>query len=80
MQTSKTVQSACQVLRARVRFENASLSLSSGMGNDEDTQRIREATRIYTETWVVPLLNAIERGDTQGLKRWCMNAPRSIIN
>ena len=65
---SQTIQRACRLLRARVRFKNASFALGGVMSNDADTERIRKATRLYTETWVVPLLDAIESGDTATLQ------------
>ena len=70
-QVSKTVQRACQLLKARARFERAAFRLpgSALSDADRDTKLIREATRLYTETWIVPLLDAIERGDLRTLAR-----------
>lgn len=68
MKTSQTVKKACQVLRKRVRFTDAGLYLSDGHPGRNDTEAIRKATWLYTETWVVPILDAIERGDTHALK------------
>lgn len=66
---SKAVQRACKILRKRVRFERASFRLSGErMSSEADTAVIREATRLYMETWVVPLIDAIERGDTAFMK------------
>jgi len=65
---SLTVQRACQRLRQRVRFENASFDLP-GMTSEEATKAIREETRLYMESWVVPLLNAIERGELRLLQK-----------
>lgn len=60
---SKTVQRACQVLKSRVRLEDAVIRLpGSGVGKS-DTAAIREAMRLYVETWIVPLLDDIESGD-----------------
>lgn len=64
---SKAVQRACHLLRKRVRFEMAELHLPPDIGLS-DTDRIRDACRLYTETWVVPLINAIERGDVHFMK------------
>jgi len=62
---SKAVQRACKILRKRVRFESASFRLSGErMSSEADTAAIREATRLYMETWVVPLIDAIQKGDT----------------
>jgi hypothetical protein len=41
------------------------------MSNDADTQAVREATRLYCETWIVPIIDAIEQGDTKFLKEFC---------
>jgi hypothetical protein len=65
----KTFQRACDVLRSRVRFETAHLQLpSSQIRMQNDTPVIRESTRIFMETWVVPLIDAMQRGDVQGIK------------
>ena len=57
MKVPKTLARACQVLRARVRFDNT------------DLKHERERTKLYVETWVVPLLDCIERGDLKGLEQ-----------
>ncbi len=70
---SRNVQRACRILRARVRYANAGLYLP---GNEtigkHDTVAIQHATRLYTESWIVPLLDAIETGDTASLG-WLLN-------
>lgn len=38
------------------------------MTRDQATQAIKDETALYMETWVVPLINAIERGDTNFMK------------
>jgi len=63
----KTVQAACQVLRRRVRYRDAGLRLQPAEFDRDDTAAIREATRVYTETWIVPLLDAIELNDRSAL-------------
>jgi hypothetical protein len=63
-----TIQKACQVLRRRVRYDRAALRLESTRFPKDDTAEIREATRLYVETWIVPLLDMIEVGDTRGLR------------
>jgi len=68
---SKTFQRACDVLRSRVRFETARLRFPSNhtMAQD-DTPVIREATRLYVETWIVPLINAMQSGNAEDIKIW----------
>ena len=70
MATSKTVQAACDTLIKRVRFETASLQLQRSLSHafDNDTAAIREATRIYTETWIVPMLRAIKANDLDTMR------------
>lgn len=60
---------ACDVLRSRVRFETARLRLPGreNMAAD-DTALIREATRLFVETWVVPLIDAMQSGTAQDIK------------
>lgn len=53
-----TQRKACQVLRRLVRFKDAHLCLPGS--NKDATDAIREATRLYTETWIVPILDALE--------------------
>jgi hypothetical protein len=67
MKTSQTIQRACKVLRHRVRFTDAQFSLSDSMSNQADTDKIREATRLYISSWVEPIIDAIEIGDTSHL-------------
>lgn len=63
----KAYVAACRRLRTLVRYESACFHLPGrGMG-DDDTPAIREATRLYVETWVVPLIDAMESGDLHGL-------------
>jgi len=73
MQTKlPTFQRACDVLRARVRFEppcNLRLPGRETLRAD-DTALIREATRIYVETWVVPLIDAMQSGGADDIKIW----------
>ena len=62
---------ACDVLRSRVRYEAAHLRLP---GREtmaaNDTALIREATRLYVETWIVPLINAMQTGSAEDIKSW----------
>jgi hypothetical protein len=68
MTKEELTQKACQVLRRRVRFKTASLALPTTPFPGHDTPAIRAATRLYVETWIVPLLDCIESGD-MGLVR-----------
>ena len=65
---SETLVAACQRLKRLVRYESASLRLETTEFPAVDTPAIREATRLYTESWIVPILDAIERGDTRELR------------
>lgn len=70
MKQGKTVQKACDHLINKVRFKKAKFRLGTNrLSNDADTAAICEATRLYTETWVVPLLEAIRDGDIDRLRR-----------
>lgn len=74
MKQPKTIESACDLLISRVRYERAGLSLPKGDGtphtsSEEDTQAIRDATSLYVETWIVPMLQAIKEGDLKTLQR-----------
>jgi len=73
---SKAVQKACQVLRNKVRYKKASFRLPGTSINDpDDTGKIRECTRLFVETWIVPILDGIESGDTKGLNLRCLCEP-----
>lgn len=63
MKTSKTIQKACQILKKRVLFSPGEADFG------EHTDLIRDQTKLYTETWVIPLLDAIEQGNTRSLQR-----------
>lgn len=58
---------ALRLLRSRVRFRNAGFALP-GLKSEAATAAVREATSLYIESWVVPLIDALERGDTRRLK------------
>lgn len=62
------LESACQLLISRVRFEQAVLRLPTTPFPEDDTPAIREATRLYVESWVVPIIEAIGRGDAEALR------------
>jgi hypothetical protein len=70
---TKAQRNACDKLLARVRYETAALRLPRHPSDEpgaNDTALIREATRIYTETWIVPLINAIQSGNTDDMNFW----------
>ena len=65
----KTFQLACDTLRNRVRFEGAKMRLPGRqLMAADDTALIREATQLYVETWIVPLINAMQSGDIARVK------------
>jgi hypothetical protein len=59
----KWVQRAMDIAIKRVRFENAYVRLPETPFPQDDTEKIREATKVYIETWVVPLLKAVRDND-----------------
>ena len=71
MKPTKTIISACQVLRSKMRFRRAGFRLPSSGYMQDDTEEIVKATKNYMETWVIPLIDAIESGDTRLLQRIC---------
>ena len=70
MKTPATFIKACDVLRLRVRYQKgARLRLpSSQLLTADDTALIRTATRLYVETWIVPLIDAMQSGDITRIK------------
>lgn len=52
----------------RARFEGAYIRLPDTPLPEADTAVIREATRVYVETWLVPLLEAVRDGDVETAK------------
>lgn len=70
MTKEECIKKACQVLRRRVRFDGASIALPTTPFPGNDTPAIREATRLYVETWIVPLLDSIESGDMTRIKQY----------
>jgi len=71
MKQTEIIKKACRDLKSKVRFENASFTLpGNDMSNsEEDTELIRRITKLYTESWVIPIIDAIEKGETYRLKR-----------
>ena len=70
MNKQEALEKACQIIRKRVRFKTASITLPGNPTFQNDTQAIREATRLYVESWIVPLLDAIESGDMSLVKEY----------
>ena len=70
MNKKEAIEKACQIIRKRVRFKTASITLPGNPTFQNDAAIIREATRLYVESWVVPLLNAIESGDMTLVKEY----------
>ena len=69
MRTTPTYTRALDVLRSRVRFETAALRLPGReLVRHNDTPLIREATRVYVETWIVPLIDALQSGEMARVK------------
>lgn len=63
---TKLQNRALQVLRKRVQYKGAHLQLPGTVGlSSDDTPAIREATRLYVASWILPLINALEAGDTR---------------
>lgn len=67
---------ACQVLRAKVRYAHASLTLPGNPFGCDDTGRIKEATRLFVESWIVPIIDDIERGNYEYTKRYLQSDER----
>jgi|GEM_PF-4173377 len=70
MKQSPTIIHACQVLRSRVAYKTAGLRLkkSSLMNTERDTKAIQQATERYRNSWIDPIIDAIETGDLKMLK------------
>lgn len=66
---NKTVQAAIKLLKKRVRYEEATLRLPGSSFDDDDTLKIQLATEVYVDSWIIPLLEALEQGDTYALKQ-----------
>jgi hypothetical protein len=73
--TEKMLERACQVLRRRVLYTDAGFTLDDNWISEtnKDTERIRKATRLYVETWILPIVDAIEAGDAKSLKEFTTN-------
>lgn len=70
MNKQEAVKKACQIIRKRVRFRGASITLPGNPMSKNDAPTIREATRVYVESWIVPLLDAIESGNMTLVRRF----------
>lgn len=67
--TPRWARKAMDKAISRVRFESASIRLPGTPFGKDDTEAIREATRLYTETWIVPLLKAVRDGNRAAAER-----------
>ena len=70
---SKTFQRACDVLRSRVRFEPVYGHIHLRLPGREtvganDTVLIQRATRLYVETWIIPIIDAMQKGSAADIK------------
>ena len=79
MNKEKCIKKACQVLRRKVRFDGAKISLPNTPFMSDDTAAIREATRLYVESWIVPLIDCIESGDMTLIKRYYADEPGHMM-
>jgi len=68
---SKLIADTMEALIKKVRFERASFTLPGHTfeNSREDTEVIRAVTRLYTETYIVPFLEAIRDGNTDMIRR-----------
>lgn len=66
---NKTAQAAIRLLKKLVRYEEATLRLPGSSLDDDDTLKIQLATEEYVDFWIIPLLEALEQGDTNLLKQ-----------
>lgn len=65
---TKTLRDACRLLRSRVLYQDAILRLPGSSLDDDDTLKIQLATDSYVNSWIIPLIDAIESADTNTLK------------
>lgn len=70
MTQQECIIKACQIIRKRVRFDEAKITLPTTPFPGDDTPAIREATRLYVESWIVPLLDSIESGDMTLIRQY----------
>lgn len=70
MTKQEYLEKACQILRKRVRFSDAGLRLPTTQFPGDDTPAIREATKLYVETWIVPLIDCIESDDFARIREY----------
>jgi hypothetical protein len=72
---SEIIKTACQVLRSKALFKTAMFGLIDGENetfpNEKDTDKIRAATRIYMQSWVIPILDELEKGNFEIVDYLC---------
>lgn len=76
MKVAVALKKACQMLRHRVRYKDASLTLPDSVSFDiaNDTEAIQQATKVYVESWIVPIIDLIECGDLHALAHICSDS------
>jgi len=68
--THEWVRRAMDKAIDRVRLKNASIRLPTTQFPDDDTDAIREAMKLYVETWIVPMLEAVRDGKQREAEAW----------
>lgn len=79
MKQNQAIKQACRVLRRKVRFKSSALVLPGHHWTSNDTPMIQEATWTYVETWIVPIIDMIEKGDTKALDKFTAGDPGDDI-
>lgn len=67
----KWVKRAMNLAIRRARYENASIRLPGTPFGEDDTDVIQEATRLYVDTWLIPLLKGVRDGNRQMVISFC---------
>jgi hypothetical protein len=70
MKQSKYIKKACKLLKHYISFESASFTDPDRpyiLANDEFTDKIRAATKLYIDSWIIPIIDYIESGNVIGL-------------
>jgi hypothetical protein len=64
----KSLDAVCNTLRARIMLRTAAVRLPSRLKGESDTDWIKRALTAYLDTWVLPLLDAIQDGNARNAK------------
>ena len=71
MKQSKTIQLACDYLIKKVRMETAGFKRPGDfISSDEYTTEVKNATKLYFETWVIPVIKMIKSGDLKRIQEF----------